>query len=107
MSLVETATASASGSIIAFVLIKLWRTITRRVKVKGLLVDRKIEIVRIYDGDTVFVNINLGMNITMNNISIRLYGINTPEVKGVEREEGLKSKDALIEYIKDHSLYSL
>ncbi len=70
---------------------------------------RKIEIVRIYDGDTVFVNINLGMNITMNNISIRLYGINTPEVKGVEREEGLKSKDALIEYIKDRKiiLYTL
>lgn len=70
---------------------------------------RKIDIVRIYDGDTVFMNINLGMNITMNNISIRLYGINTPEVKGVEREDGLKSRDALIEYIKDRKiiLYTL
>jgi micrococcal nuclease len=70
---------------------------------------RKIEIMRIYDGDTVIVNINLGMNITINNISIRLYGINTPEVKGVERENGLKSKDALIEYIKNRKiiLYTL
>lgn len=59
MSLVETATASASGSILAFVLIKLWRTITRRVKVKGLLVDRKIEELETYSNDDIlFVNIS-------------------------------------------------
>lgn len=65
---------------------------------------RKVEIIRIYDGDTVFVNINLGLNVMMNNISIRLYGINTPEVRGVERKDGLVSKDALIEYTKNRDI---
>jgi micrococcal nuclease len=65
---------------------------------------RKVDVVRIYDGDTVFVNINMGLNLTMNNISIRLFGLNTPEVRGVERPDGLQSKDALISYISDKNI---
>ena len=65
---------------------------------------RKVNVVRIYDGDTVFVNINMGLNLTMNDISIRLFGINTPEVRGIERPDGLKSKDALISYINERKI---
>lgn len=50
---------------------------------------------RVYDGDTITVDIDLGFGIELKNQSIRLLGINTPEIRGKEREEGLKSRDAL------------
>lgn len=56
----------------------------------------KAEIVSIWDGDTVTLNLDHGRNIWARNVKCRLYGINTPELRGDEREEGLKSKDALI-----------
>lgn len=65
---------------------------------------RKVNVVRIYDGDTVFVNINMGLNLTINDISIRLFGINSPEIKGDGRSDGLKSKDALVSYIHDRQI---
>lgn len=60
----------------------------------------KAHVVSIYDGDTIRVNIDLGLGIihkgnTGKGVSIRLYGINTPEVRGEERTEGLISRDYL------------
>lgn len=49
----------------------------------------------VYDGDTVTVDIDCGFNIWMKGEKLRLFGINTPEVRGVERPEGLKSRDFL------------
>ena len=65
---------------------------------------RKVNVVRIYDGDTVFVNINMGLNLTINDISIRLFGINSPEIKGDGRSDGLKTQDALFSYIHDRQI---
>lgn len=50
---------------------------------------------KVYDGDTITVDIDLGFGIVLNAQKIRLIGINTPEVRGAEREEGLRSRDAL------------
>ena len=50
---------------------------------------------RVYDGDTITVDIDLGFNMQMKNQSIRLLRINTPEIRGAERSEGLISKLAL------------
>jgi len=50
---------------------------------------------KVYDGDTISADIDLGFGIELKNQSIRLVGINTPEVRGTERELGLKSRDAL------------
>ncbi len=47
----------------------------------------KFNIIRVIDGDTIVGNINLGFDIQFFNQHIRLYGINTPE---------LKSKDPII-----------
>lgn len=60
----------------------------------------KAEVVSVYDGDTIRVKIDLGFGFINNGnsgkgVSIRLYGLNTPEVRGEERTEGLKSKEAL------------
>ena len=50
------------------------------------------EYVRNYDGDTVRVNISLGFGVWLRNQSVRLLGIDTPEIRGSSRAEGLKSK---------------
>ena len=40
----------------------------------------------VYDGDTITVDIDLGFWTTLHKQKIRLYGINTPELKGeIER----------------------
>lgn len=54
------------------------------------------EVASVYDGDTVRMNIELGLGLWLKNESVRLYGINTPEIRGVERPQGIVSRDALI-----------
>jgi len=48
---------------------------------------RRAKIVRLVDGDTVDVDIDLGMAITTRQ-RLRLFGINTPEVRGPEKVAG-------------------
>ena len=55
---------------------------------------QKIE--KIYDGDTVKLWVDLGFNI-LQLMTFRLALINAPEVRGEERESGLKSRDWLRE----------
>jgi micrococcal nuclease len=50
------------------------------------------EIVKIYDGDTVTVVIDLGFNTTRLEV-LRLAYINAPEIRGDERAQGLISRD--------------
>jgi len=50
---------------------------------------------KVYDGDTITVDIDLGFEVMLKNQKLRLYGINTPEVRGESREEGTKVRDAL------------
>ena len=50
---------------------------------------------KVYDGDTVTVDIDLGFEVMLKGQKIRLVRINAPEVRGEQREEGLKSRDAL------------
>ena len=52
------------------------------------------EIVRVIDGDTVDVVIDLGFGITINE-RLRLYAIDAWETRGKERELGLRAKDFL------------
>ena len=52
---------------------------------------------KVYDGDTITVDIDLGFEVMLKNQKLRLYGINTPEVRGESREQesptsGLKSR---------------
>lgn len=61
----------------------------------------KAQIVSVYDGDTVTADISLGFGIWMRGQKLRLLGIDTPELRGEERELGLVSRDALRERILD------
>lgn len=50
---------------------------------------------RVYDGDTITVDIDIGFGIWMHDQKIRLADINTPEIRGAEKVEGLKARDWL------------
>jgi micrococcal nuclease len=50
-------------------------------------------VVSVYDGDTITVNIDLGFGVELKKQKIRLYGINTPEVRGASKEQGIISRD--------------
>ncbi|MBV1888928.1 MAG: thermonuclease family protein [Proteobacteria bacterium] len=53
----------------------------------------------VYDGDTITVDIDLGFHVQMKKEKFRLYRINTPEVRGPEKEQGYVSRDWLRERI--------
>ena len=46
----------------------------------------------IYDGDTIRADLDLGFGTWIKNQPLRLYGIDTAEVRGPEREAGLVAK---------------
>lgn len=65
----------------------------------------KVKLVKVYDGDTIRASLDLGFSIDFGGVdgkghSFRLARINTPEIRGEEREEGLKSKEALVEILE-------
>jgi micrococcal nuclease len=59
----------------------------------------KAVITDVYDGDTVTADIDLGMGVWLRGQRIRLYGINAPELRGDEREQGMVSRDWLQETV--------
>ncbi|NJO90817.1 MAG: hypothetical protein HC831_19010 [Chloroflexia bacterium] len=58
----------------------------------------------VYDGDTITVDIDLGFGVFMKNQKIRLFGINTPEIRGEERNLGLISRDILRKWILEKNI---
>lgn len=60
----------------------------------------KLEVTKVYDGDTIYGHIDQGLNVFQKEQKFRLFGINTPEVRGKERPQGLISRDWLREEIQ-------
>ena len=61
--------------------------------------EYKVKVVRVIDGDTIDVDIDLGFNTTLTKKRIRLYGMDTPESRTRDKEEkqrGLLSKNYLL-----------
>lgn len=52
-------------------------------------------VTKVYDGDTITVDIDLGFGVQLKKQSIRLSGINAPEVRGPSRNKGIFSRDWL------------
>ena len=64
--------------------------------------EYKCKIVRVVDGDTVDVDIDLGFGVWMHKERVRLYGIDTPESRTRDLEEkkfGLFAKKYVEEYL--------
>jgi len=53
-----------------------------------------------YDGDTITVDVDLGLGVWVHGQKLRLFGIDAPEVRGDERCRGLDSRDALRDLIE-------
>jgi len=60
----------------------------------------KAHIKAVYDGDTVTAVVDLGF-LHYQEMKLRLFGIDTPELRGEEREEGLVVRDILRGLILD------
>lgn len=59
----------------------------------------RAKIVKVYDGDTVTADVDLGFHAWVHGEKLRLRRINTPEVRGKERPQGLISRDWLRERV--------
>jgi len=44
---------------------------------------------KVYDGDTITVDFDLGFGVILINQKLRLIGIHTPEVRGESRKQGI------------------
>lgn len=53
--------------------------------------DYKAQVVNVVDGDTVDLDVDLGLDVHVN-LRVRLYGINTPEKTGTTKEAGMAAK---------------
>ena len=65
--------------------------------------EYRCDLVKIVDGDTIDVDLNLGFNVTLKKQRVRLYGINTPESRTRDLEEkryGLAAKARLRELLE-------
>ena len=74
---------------------------TQDGKAGPLMFDRYVydaECVKVVDGDTLHLDVDLGLD-CRRSITIRVHGINTPEMRGPEREEGIVSRDCLKDFI--------
>jgi micrococcal nuclease len=61
--------------------------------------EYKALVTKVYDGDTITVDIELGFGVFLHKQSLRLAYINTPEVRGAEKPEGIISRDRVRELI--------
>ena len=61
-------------------------------------------VVRVVDGDTIDVDIDLGFYVWIKKQRIRLFGIDAPEVTGETRQEGLAATEHLKSLIEGESI---
>lgn len=64
----------------------------------------KAHVTSVYDGDTITVDIDLGFSTFLKNQKIRMYGINAPEIRGADHDNGVSSRDALRSRILDKDI---
>lgn len=65
---------------------------------KAKLYHYKAFVTKVYDGDTITVDLDLGMRVHLLKKRVRLYGIDTPELRGVSAEikaKGIAARDWL------------
>lgn len=62
------------------------------------------KLVRVIDGDTIVVDLDLGRSTWIHDDILRLAHINAPEMRGPTREAGLVSRDELSRFLADRDL---
>ena len=57
--------------------------------------EYRANIISVYDGDTATADIDLGFEVWLRGQRLRLLNVDTPEVRGKSKKEGIVSRDAL------------
>lgn len=52
-------------------------------------------VTKVYDGDTITVDLDMGLRVWQKKVDVRLYGMNAPELRGATHDQGIVSRDAL------------
>lgn len=65
---------------------------------------RRAKLIRVIDGDTVDLLIDLGWSTSIKE-RVRLLGLDTPEIRGPERESGLEFKEFVEDWFNYHGAY--
>lgn len=55
--------------------------------------EYRAEVLSVYDGDTIRIDIDLGFGVWLRNQSVRFRGIDTPEIRGEDKKIGLVARD--------------
>jgi micrococcal nuclease len=69
--------------------------------------EYRCKLVKVVDGDTVDIDIDLGFGVWLNDQRVRLYGVDTPESRTRDPEEkkyGLAAKQFVINFLDDKDL---
>lgn len=61
----------------------------------------RAQVVDVYDGDTMTVQIELGLGVVLFDQTLRLDCVDTPELRGDERPRGLEVRDLVREWVGD------
>lgn len=64
-------------------------------------------VVYCYDGDTCTVDIELPFDLLLREQTLRFFCVNTPEVRGVERDQGLAVRDLVRQWLPVGSIFTL
>lgn len=67
----------------------------------------KASVVRVIDGDTLVLDIDVGFGFLHKNVTCRVLGINTPEMKGAEKELGKQVKQEVEKILPIGSLVTI
>lgn len=92
-----------------FIILLLISAVFAADKIYGDITE-DIEIVRVYDGDTFYINVPAWPDIVGKNIAIRIYGIDTPEIRTRRKKEkalGYKAKALVVEAFENCQVIEL
>lgn len=65
--------------------------------------EYKAKVLEVYDGDTITALVDLGFHTQMT-LKARLVGIDAPEIRGDEKNAGIKTRDRLAELVLGKSV---
>lgn len=74
------------------------------LRIRSKLYYYAAHVTAVYDGDTCTVDVDMGLGIWKHNQTIRLWKVNTPELRGADRERGLEVRDFVRDYILDKDI---
>lgn len=72
---------------------------------KNYLYHYRARVEKVYDGDTITVDIDLGLKTVIKGEKLRFNRINAPEMRGDEKEDGTEARDYLRERILGKEIF--